>query len=116
MKYRPKGSSYVQGECFMYGCNYKQRPKGKNRRGIKTYDFLCDYHHRLKYKIKNPGEASTKMKWVKSIPNDECCLCGWNKAPCDRHRMVKEKGYTLDNIRILCPNCHRLVTYGIIKL
>ena len=48
-----------------------------------------------------------------------CSMCGWDKAPCDTHRIVPGKDggmYTQDNIAILCPNCHRLVHKGLLKL
>ena len=45
-----------------------------------------------------------------------CELCGWNKSTLDKHRVIPELGYVEDNIRYLCPNCHRLVTFGAVSL
>lgn len=62
--------------------------------------------------------AKRKTYWEgrSSIPNKKCELCGWNKAPCDRHRIDNKKGYFAENVKVLCPNCHRLVTLNVIKL
>lgn len=49
------------------------------------------------------------------VPNPKCERCGWCDAPCDRHKVDPSLGYIKGNVRILCPNCHRLVTLGLIK-
>jgi len=46
-----------------------------------------------------------------------CALCGWKEASCDIHHIVaKSKGGTnnMDNLIILCPNCHRKVHFNLI--
>lgn len=58
-------------------------------------------HHKLKYDI----ESDIALKQL--IDNSKCGRCGWDKAPCDRHRIIPELGYTLENVIVLCPNCHR---------
>lgn len=43
--------------------------------------------------------------------NDKCMECGWNKGKCDAHHIVsRKKGglNVLQNMVILCPNCHSL--------
>lgn len=40
-----------------------------------------------------------------------CQLCGWDKARCDVHHIIKKSDgglHTLSNARVLCPNCHRI--------
>jgi hypothetical protein len=39
--------------------------------------------------------------------NSECSICGYNESPCDRHRHDPSKGYSRDNIVIVCANHHR---------
>ena len=46
-------------------------------------------------------------------------MCGWNKDFCDFHHIVpKQKGgkNNIDNISILCPNCHREAGLGILQV
>lgn len=41
-----------------------------------------------------------------------CSICGWDEARCDSHHIVsREDGGkdALDNLIIICPNCHRLI-------
>jgi hypothetical protein len=116
MKHRPAGSAYTQGQCRFFGCVNKQRQKGKSPDGKKLFDVYCDLHHRLRFGIRSPEQRSRAMSWKVNIPNDKCSRCGWSEGPCDRHRLIPENGYVPGNIKILCPNCHRLVTLGIIKL
>jgi hypothetical protein len=93
-------------KCCVEGCNSLGRNKGISRTGKTIYDRYCDKHHRLR--SKNP--------WGRiGIPNNKCSICGWDKAPCDRHRINKEIGYIKENIRVLCPNCHRLQSLGQLK-
>jgi len=106
---RPFGAGLVQGVCCVNGCINLQRLKGITKNG-RYYDKLCNYHHRMKYQI---PQCPTDHN---SIPNDRCVICGWDKGPCDRHRIEPKEGYKPTNVRVLCPNCHRLVTLGRITL
>lgn len=91
--------------CSIDGCNKLTRNKGSYK-GITRYDHLCESHHRLRL---NPKNISTHLYyWRKIIDNSKCERCGWNEAHCDRHRIKPELGYIRENVKILCPNCHRL--------
>jgi hypothetical protein len=64
-----------------------------------------------------PKGRNRFVQWIGqrgALVNIKCDLCGWDKAPCDRHRIEKLKGYIKENVMILCPNCHRLATYGLL--
>ena len=55
----------------------------------------------------------------KSRPNsiNVCEYCGWN-GPCDIHRPVTGATggqYEKGNMRNTCPNCHRLISMGLLK-
>lgn len=55
------------------------------------------------------------LKMERSI----CVLCGWDKAPCDRHRIKygSDGGkYTLGNTLSVCPNCHRMIHMNLLKI
>jgi len=60
-----------------------------------------------------PSSGSIKSR----IPNKSCQFCGWDKAFCDRHRIVEGKNggvYSKENVVSLCPNCHRLIHLGLL--
>lgn len=96
--------SYTRRNCRYDGCKRKGRNKGFYKGKIR-YDIYCEIHHRLRY----GGIATFEALFRKQhIDNSSCELCGWDKAPCDRHRIKPELGYTKENVKVLCPNCHRL--------
>lgn len=48
-----------------------------------------------------------------------CSACGWDKCVCDLHHIVPKVRGGLDthnNLSYLCPNCHRLVHNGQLKI
>jgi hypothetical protein len=89
-------SGYVRKKCVVKGCGKRQRRKGFRANGPR-WGRTCDAHHR---------RATLASR--KRVPNQTCERCGWDKAPCDRHRLDPAKGYVEGNVIVLCPNCHRL--------
>lgn len=114
MEYRKPGSAYIRNACEVDSCESLQRLLMRDSEGRRRYGRLCDRHHRIRFNMK---EHNLKEKWImkSKIPNDKCIRCEW-KGPCDRHRMIPSDGYVPENVRILCPNCHRLVTLGLITI
>ena len=98
-------------KCEFPNCNNLGRNKGIYK-GNTRYDRFCEMHHRLRYKISN--ERLSYLGKIK-IDNSKCEICGWDKAYCDRHRLNPKIGYKKENIKVLCPNCHRLATIGLLK-
>lgn len=56
---------------------------------------------------------------IKKIRGDKCEICGWEKGTCDTHHRIS----TIDggdnsegNLIIVCPNCHRLIHEGQLKV
>lgn len=103
-------SYYNREKCTIDNCNRLQRNKGMIN-GKKIYGKVCGVHHK-----RSNGDTETGYHITSRIPNGKCILCGWNKSYCDRHRLVPELGYIEDNIKLLCPNCHRLVTIGLLTI
>jgi hypothetical protein len=91
-------------KCSVEGCKNLSGLHGLNANGTKKYKSKCSTHHR----------QDSRGRKIKKIKNDECENCGWDKAYCDRHRIKKELGYKEGNVKILCPNCHRLETIGLL--
>ncbi len=114
LRLREYGTASVRRECVVEGCSNLQRSKGRTRSGVLNYDNYCNFHHKLKYTVPD-GEGLFKIS-KKYIENKKCVICGWDKGPCDRHRLDNTKGYEEGNVKILCPNCHRLVTLGIVSV
>ena len=96
--------------CIIEGCTNLALPRGNGK-----YRKLCTRHHKEKYGI--PYSPYDRIK--KQFPNKKCILCGWEKAECDKHRILpKNKGgtYKNGNVIIVCPNCHRLIHRGLILI
>lgn len=102
--------SYKRRKCQIEGCKKLGRNKGFYKGKIR-YDRFCEFHHRLRY-----GSNDFGKNIMNQIPNDRCEVCGWDKGFCDRHRKNSKLGYTKENVKVLCPNCHRLVTQGLLKI
>ncbi len=95
-------------KCVIDGCHKMGRSKGKNFNGESYYGLYCDFHHKTRSSFKE----APLFRAQATILNDKCERCGWDEAYCDRHRIQSEIGYTRSNVRVLCPNCHRLATIG----
>ena len=72
-------------------------------------------------KVKFSPFCDTHLKH-RRFSTESCFVCGWDKANCDRHRLngnnhkSKINGYRRLNVVSLCPNCHRLVHRGKLKI
>ena len=68
------------------------------------------------------GEIKKHKAWIRSLAinkyGDKCELCTYNLTIDVHHILPKHKGgpHEIDNLMILCPNCHALVTRDFIKL
>ena len=99
-------------KCCVEGCNclgewdkilgnrvYRRKKCSKHRR---PHSYKSrNVYYREKFKKDNCGD---------------CEYCGW-EGPCDIHRPNPRASggqYTKDNCRSICPNCHRLISYGLI--
>lgn len=103
---------YKKRICDFEGCQSLTRNKGSYK-GRTRYDRWCEFHHALKFNRTAYFEKYNKER--RRICNDKCEVCGWDKAPCDRHRINPRKGYTDRNVKVLCPNCHRLESLRILR-
>jgi len=93
--------------CKEQECTRKVRYKGYRADGKKRYDSYCIVHRRgINKDMARFDEKISKA----NIKNEQCEQCGWDSAPCDRHRIDPKVGYIKRNVMILCPNCHRVET------
>ncbi len=99
--------------CATEGCPNLRTSRGsKGKPGQTQYRKWCDGCYRRR------RGKSNRSEWLKSISALPCARCGWNESLCDKHRFVpgSEGGtYREDNVVPLCPNCHRLVTVGLVE-
>jgi|SRR3972149_5600749 len=118
---RPNGSGLIRSNCLVEGCVHIQKHHGRTKGGKKRYSPYCGFHcisknRNIKEIPSNWFKNNVLKKYWKgrqTIDNGPCAICGWNKGPCDRHRLKPEKGYIEDNIQLVCPNHHRLISLGI---
>lgn len=104
-----KNIKMVRKICRVKDCKRLTRNKGIYK-GKTRYGNTCGFHHSGLSGWQHEIDVKNKIK------NKKCTICGYNKAPCDRHRLIPSDGYVKKNVVILCPNCHREVTFGITKL
>ncbi|HEC64908.1 MAG TPA: hypothetical protein ENI23_06435 [bacterium] len=106
-------------KCKIDKCNNNAMFARINKKGERKYKKLCYGHHRKKYrmspnsKIRKNGSFTSEYY---DIDTTKCSLCGWDKAPCDRHRIemgMNGGKYIKGNMLSLCPNCHKLVHLGL---
>jgi hypothetical protein len=96
----------TKDKCATPGCPNVRRNKGRDSNGGVIVGRFCHTCHRQR------SETSCRY----AINNSTCSECGWDKAPCDRHRIDPKGGYKPGNVVVLCPNCHRLVTLGLLTI
>jgi len=98
-------------KCTIDGCN--NLGEWDSIKHCKVYRRrLCSNHRmNLKKNINGIGRNSYVREKFKEVKCGECEYCGW-KGPCDCHR-PNEGRYTRDNMRSACPNCHRLISKGL---
>lgn len=78
--------------------------------------FISGREYPIDYKYTDKQTVTARAK---KIRGDKCEICGWNKATVDgHHRLSIALGghHELNNIKLLCPNCHRLVHKKIIEI
>ena len=106
MGYMIKTIQSKRRTCAIKECDKPTRNKGF-RNGKRIWGHVCSSHHQFRYVLNGWGING----FPKKIPNDKCEQCGWDKSFCDRHRINPKLGYTRKNVKVLCPNCHRLATF-----
>lgn len=73
---------------------------------------LCSHHRRLTKKNYIPSGRNGYAREKFRRENCGICeYCDWI-GPCDCHRPNLGK-YQIGNMRSTCPNCHRLITMGL---
>ncbi len=109
------GGRIKRERCRVPGCNNLQARKHGNFPDSRPrFRSVCQDHLRKKDFVGNPPPSGNYAR--KQLRKPACELCGYNKAPCDIHRIVpgaKGGKYVEDNVITLCPNCHREVTIGV---
>jgi transposase-like protein len=93
-----------------YGYGYVTVNKWVNKYQIKTRR-MSDYQTKTTF--------SSISREVRKERNNTCEICGWNKGTCDVHHKVAQKNngtHDKENLIVLCPNCHRLVTESKLKI
>ena len=97
-------------KCIIEGCNNVGEWKEIERGKVYRLRLCASHRHHLK---KNNADARTYAKEkYKEIKCGKCEYCEW-EGPCDIHRPNKGR-YTNGNMRSTCPNCHRLISRGLI--
>lgn len=102
----------------------KEIAKRLQKLGHKNATFWNIRYRRRKLGVKKYlyGEVKKHKAWVRSQAinkyGDKCELCTYSLMVDAHHITPKYKGglHEVDNLMVLCPNCHALVTRGFIDL
>jgi 5-methylcytosine-specific restriction endonuclease McrA len=68
------------------------------------------------------GDVLKHKAWIRTQAikkyGEKCELCGYGLALDTHHIIPKNQGgnHKIDNLMVLCPNCHALLTRGVFKL
>ena len=105
--------------CEIEGCENLATTNGRKKDGSFIYKKLCRSHHKKKYNMPSCSRDKRPTEIKKLLHSSECFICGWDKAECDVHRIVYgcDGGkYIKGNVLPVCPNCHRLIHRGLLKI
>lgn len=102
LKYYNIDTSHFKGRCWNKGL------RGIGKPIIKLEDILVKDSDYQSYKLKN-------RLFKEGLKNKKCEMCGWCKQSTDGripleldHISGDGKDNRIENLRILCPNCHSL--------
>jgi len=85
--------------CKVPGCESPATLRHTKADGTRNYRGTCWAHSSRAGRTHNRSSS------------EPCDHCGWNEAPCDRHRLQPVDGYVEGNVVVLCPNCHREIHF-----
>lgn len=97
-------------------------------KAIQFNDYEDQYYHVTKV-IKQRHESKIQKERIAILENHTCQICGFHQAynnTMGKKRWIIEVdhiiekaqggGESINNLLVLCPNCHAKKTYGIIKI
>jgi len=98
--------------------------KELKKKGIKEATQWTVRYRRRKLGIKKYlyGEIKKHKAWIRMQAikkyGDKCELCGYKLSVDTHHILPKNKGglHEIDNLMVLCPNCHALITRRYLRL
>jgi predicted restriction endonuclease len=96
----------------------KEIAKELKKRGFKEANQWLVRYRRRKLGIKKYlyGEIKKHKAWIRMQAikkyGNKCELCGYRLSVDTHHILPKNKGglHEIDNLMVLCPNCHALIT------
>lgn len=105
-------TSISKGLCVKHLFRLKRNGNTDETERIRNFSSLIKDFTQSKDKLNyNFTNLTTLSLMAKLYYKNKCMICEWDKGDCEAHHIVpKSKGgkNTLNNIRILCPNCHSL--------
>lgn len=98
--------------------------KELKKRGIKVANQWLVRYRRRKLGIRKYlyGEIRKHKAWIRMQAikkyGDKCELCGYRLSVDTHHILPKNKGglHEINNLMVLCPNCHALITRRYLSL
>jgi predicted restriction endonuclease len=102
----------------------KEIAKKLKKKGFKTANQWLVRYRRRKLGIKKYlyGEIKKHKAWIRMQAikeyGNKCELCGYRLVVESHHILPKKKGglHEINNLMVLCPNCHALITRRYLNL
>jgi len=102
----------------------KEIAKELKKRGFKEASQWLVRYRRRKLGIKKYlyGEIKKHRAWIRMQTikkyGNKCELCGYKLVVESHHILPKKEGglHEINNLMVLCPNCHALITRGYLSL
>ena len=108
---------------YIAGHQSRRRTPARSRAARRNIKRAQKDGHWNQGHINGPAEPySTTVAWalaLRKVYQDRCMRCGWHEGRCDAHHIIPRSeggANTIDNGIILCPNCHRLATSGVLTI
>ena len=99
-------------ELYMQGLTYKEigEKLGMSSQAVGHYVYIQKICNRFGNGIIDPATKGRLKNLLKQQGIDKCELCGYDRVLDIAHVIPKVKGgkLLLNNVLLLCPNCHRL--------
>jgi hypothetical protein len=99
-------------KCVIEGCNNLGEWDCIKRNKLYRRKLCSTHRIRLKRQRSVLGARTYAKEIFKRDSCKFCEYCGW-EGPCDCHRPNIGK-YKIGNMRSACPNCHRLISRGLL--
>ena len=125
-KYHSENENVKNIRTYSYKCKKCGQDFITSKKVKKDRNAHCDTCKRRTSHLQDLSNIDTLLKLSKRTVSKVlkrmglgCSICGWDLCMCDVHHIIpRKKGGSNqhENLTYLCPNCHRMIHNGLIKI